>query len=89
MRGNHATLSDGTLAGSMLKMIDGARNMMHLAGASIHDIVRMASINPAKQIGVYDRKGSIEIGKDADILLLDKNYNIVYTICKGNIAYER
>lgn len=89
VRGNHATLSDGTLAGSMLKMIDGARNMMHLAGASIHDIVRMASINPAKQIGVYDRKGSIEIGKDADILLLDKNYNIVYTICKGNIAYER
>ena len=89
VRSDKATLSDGTLAGSMLKMIDGVKNIMHIAGADIYDIIRMASVNPAKQIGVYDRKGSIEIGKDADILLLDEDYNIRYTICRGNIAYER
>lgn len=89
VQGNKATLEDGTLAGSMLKMIDGVKNMMDIAGATIGDIIKMASINPAKQIGVYDRKGSIEVGKDADILLLDEDYTIRYTICKGKIAYER
>ncbi|GAA0289992.1 N-acetylglucosamine-6-phosphate deacetylase [Gracilibacillus halotolerans] len=89
VQGNKATLADGTLAGSMLKMIDGVKNMMNIAGATIDDIIRMASMNPAKQIGVYDRKGSIEVGKDADILLLDEDYTIRYTICKGKIAYER
>lgn len=89
VQGNRATLDDGTLAGSMLKMIDGVKNMINFAGATLEDIIKMASMNPAKQIGVYDRKGSIETGKDADILLLDENYNIRYTICKGKIAYKR
>lgn len=89
VQGNRATLDDGTLAGSMLKMIDGVKNMINFAGATLEDIIKMASMNPAKQIGVYDRKGSIETGKDADILLLDEKYNIRYTICKGKIAYKR
>ena len=43
----------------------------------IHHAIRMASLNPAKAIGVDKNKGSIEIGKDADLLLLDKdNINI-------------
>ncbi|RLL41115.1 N-acetylglucosamine-6-phosphate deacetylase [Oceanobacillus piezotolerans] len=83
-----AVLEEGTLAGSILKMDDGARRMLRLDGVTIKDVVKMASVNPAKQIGVYDRKGSISEGKDADILLVDDDLNIRYTICRGVISYR-
>ena len=83
-----AVLEDGTLAGSILKMDDGVRRMFGLSGMSLYDVVKMASVNPAKQIGVYDRKGSITVGKDADILLVDVELNIQYTICRGEIAFS-
>ncbi|MFD1848630.1 N-acetylglucosamine-6-phosphate deacetylase [Oceanobacillus bengalensis] len=83
-----AVLEDGTLAGSILKMDDGARRMLGLEGVTMEDILQMASVNPAKQMGMYDRKGSIAIGKDADILLVDNDLNIKYTICRGDIAFR-
>ncbi|MFC2948727.1 N-acetylglucosamine-6-phosphate deacetylase [Virgibacillus sediminis] len=85
---DRAVLEDGTLAGSMLKMKDGARNMLTLAGVSLEDVVKMASVNPAKQLDVFDRKGSIAEGKDADLVLVDKNFNIHYTFCRGELAYK-
>ncbi|RKQ32518.1 N-acetylglucosamine-6-phosphate deacetylase [Oceanobacillus halophilus] len=85
---DRAVLEDGTLAGSILKMDDGARRLLGLNGATIKDVIKMASVNPAKQIGVYNRKGSITEGKDADILLVDDNFNIKYTICRGIITWE-
>lgn len=88
VKDNQATLEDGTLAGSILKMIDGAKNMLALEEVFIRDIIEMASVNPAKQINVFDKKGSIAAGKDADVLLVDKDLNIKYTICKGQIAFE-
>lgn len=88
VKNNQATLADGTLAGSILKMIDGAKNMLALDEVIIRDIIEMTSVNPAKQIHVFDRKGSIEVGKDADVLLVDKDLNIKYTICLGQIAFE-
>jgi N-acetylglucosamine-6-phosphate deacetylase len=80
---DRAVLEDGTLAGSILKMNDGARQMLRLQGVSFADIIKMASVNPAKQIGVFDRKGSIRVGKDADVLLVDDEMNIHHTICRG------
>lgn len=88
VKDNRATLEDGTLAGSILKMIDAAKNMLALDSVIIENIVEMASINPAKQIHVFDRKGSIAEGKDADVLLVDNELNIKYTICNGKIAFE-
>lgn len=83
-----AVLEDGTLAGSILKMHEGAKQMLKLTGVCIRDIVEMASVNPAKQIGIYDRKGSISLGKDADILLVDDELNIKFTICRGEISFQ-
>lgn len=83
-----ATLEDGTLAGSILKMDEAAKNMLKLNGVTIRDIIKMSAENPAKQINIFDQKGSITVGKDADILLVDKNLAIKYTICRGIIAYE-
>ncbi|UQD53357.1 N-acetylglucosamine-6-phosphate deacetylase [Bacillus methanolicus] len=84
-----ALLENGTLAGSILKMKDSFKNMMKFTGISLVDAIQMASINPAKQINVYDRKGSLAPGKDADIVILDDNYEVFMTFCRGKIAYKR
>ncbi|GAB3790536.1 N-acetylglucosamine-6-phosphate deacetylase [Virgibacillus kimchii] len=83
-----AVLADGTLAGSILKMKDAAKRMLQLDGVGLKNIVEMTAVNPAKQIGIYDQKGSISAGKDADILLVDDELNIKYTFCRGVIAYK-
>ncbi len=63
--------------------------MLKLNRVTIRNIIEMTSTNPAKQLNIYDQKGSISVGKDADILLVDDALNINYTICRGVIAYER
>lgn len=78
----------GSLAGSILKLNEGAQNMLRLDGVLLKDVIEMASANPAKQLNVFDRKGSIAVGKDADLLLVDDQLNIKYTICRGMITYQ-
>ena len=50
--------------------------------------INLASINPAVSIGIDDKKGSIEIGKDADIAIFDEELNCHMTIVEGNIKYK-
>ncbi|MFB4167818.1 N-acetylglucosamine-6-phosphate deacetylase [Virgibacillus sp. JSM 102003] len=85
---DRAVLDDGTLAGSILKMYQGAQQMLQLKDVSIRNVIEMASSNPAKQLSVFDKKGSIKVGKDADLLLVDDDLHIKYTICRGEIAHE-
>lgn len=80
-----ARLENGSLAGSTLNLRDAVYNMVHFLDISIKDAIRMASLSPAKAIGVDHIKGSIEIGKDADLILLDKNINIAATVVGGNL----
>ncbi|WP_342432972.1 N-acetylglucosamine-6-phosphate deacetylase [Neobacillus sp. FSL H8-0543] len=84
-----ALLADGTLAGSILKMNDSIKNIINAAQISLAEAVKMASANPAKQLNVYDRKGSITIGKDADITILSEDYLVTFTLCRGEIAFNR
>jgi len=84
-----AVLSDGTLAGSILKLGTAAKNILNYTGCSLEEVIRMASVNPAKQLNVFDRKGSIAEGKDADIVILDENMEVVMTFCRGTLAYKR
>ncbi|PAD24964.1 N-acetylglucosamine-6-phosphate deacetylase [Niallia circulans] len=88
VRDGKALLENGSLAGSTLKMKDAINNMMNFTGCSLQDVVKMASYNPAKQIGVLDKKGSIAKGKDADLVVLDENNQVALTICKGKIVYS-
>lgn len=85
---DRAVLEDGTLAGSILKMNQGARQMLQLKDVTIHNIIEMASGNPAKQLGVFEKKGSIKEGKDADLLLVDDELNIKVSICRGVVSYK-
>ncbi|MFD1173685.1 N-acetylglucosamine-6-phosphate deacetylase [Oceanobacillus picturae] len=85
---DRAVLEDGTLAGSILKMRDGAKQMLDLDGVTLQEVIEMASVNPAKQLGLYDRKGSITVGKDADLLLVDRQLHIASAICRGEVAFR-
>lgn len=87
VQNNRAVLSDGTLAGSILNMRDGAELMLQLEGVRLKDIVKMTAENPAKQINIFHRKGSIAVGKDADIVIVNNRLQIQYTFCRGKIAY--
>lgn len=87
-RGNEARLEDGTLAGSCLTMIEAVKNIIRFTGCTLEDAVTMASTNPARNLNVIHRKGSLDIGKDCDLLILDSNYNIVKTLCKGRVVFS-
>lgn len=82
-------LADGTIAGSILTQAQAAINMRSVLNCDVTDLVYMTAINPAKALGVFDRKGSIAAGKDADLVVLDEQLNVVMSICRGKIAYQR
>src|SRR5699024_1342094 len=88
VKDKQATLEDGSLAGSIITMIDCVRNMLKIEEVTLRDIVKMTAVNPAKQLHIYDKKGSITVGKDADLVIMDDNFDIHYTICQGTIAYK-
>ncbi|PTM59011.1 N-acetylglucosamine 6-phosphate deacetylase [Desmospora activa DSM 45169] len=87
--GREARLSDGTLAGSILPMHEGALRMQRVAACSWDEIARMTALNAARELGISDRKGSIAVGKDADLAVWGANGEIVLTICRGKVAYRR
>ncbi len=75
-------------AGSVLTMARAVDTTHQLAGTRMTDLARMASLSPAQVVGADDRKGSLEAGKDADIVLLDEELQVRMTICRGEIAYQ-
>ena len=88
-RGIVCRLEDGTVAGSVLHLNHGVWNVYKNSNIPLYECVNCASLNPATAIGVADRKGSLEIGKDADIVITDKDFEVKKTIIKGEIKYEK
>ena len=62
--------------------MDAVKNAMNFAGLSLEDAVAMATINPAKVLGLYDRIGSIEPGKRADLVVLDEDLEVNMVFCR-------
>ena len=85
---NICKLEDGTIAGSVLKLNKGVWNVYQNSTIPLYECVNCATINPARVIGVADKKGSIEVGKDADLVILDSEFNIQKTIIGGVVRYE-
>ena len=79
----HLTATGG-LAGSTLKLNDGLRILVEEALVPFNYAINACTINPAKCLGIDDRKGSIMVGKDADLVVLDTNYDVIQTYCKGD-----
>ncbi|NHM32382.1 N-acetylglucosamine-6-phosphate deacetylase [Neobacillus terrae] len=84
-----ALLEDGTLAGSILKMNEAVKNIAKFTEMTLTEAVQLASTNPARQLGVLDRKGSIAAGKDADITVLNDQFEVELTLCRGEIAFKK
>lgn len=74
--------ADGRIAGSCVSMLAGAKNLLKM-GIPISDISTMASLNPAKALGASALTGSIEVGKQADMIVCDSELNIKAVFVKG------
>jgi N-acetylglucosamine-6-phosphate deacetylase len=89
VKGEQAKLEDDTLAGSVLTMNKAVHNMVTKAGIPLPEAVQMASYNPAKLLGIADKKGTLEPGKDADIVILNKNFETELTMVSGQVVFRR
>ena len=87
-RGIVCRLADGTVAGSILHLNKGVWNVYGNSDIPLYECVNCASLNPATVLGLDSRKGSIEIGKDADIIITDGEFNVQKTVIGGKIRYE-
>ena len=85
-----AKLLDGSgFAGSVCTTDRLVRTMITIGGCSLEQAVQMASLNPARVMGVADRKGSLEAGKDADIVIFGDNVEVFSTIVSGRKVYQK
>ena len=75
--------STGGLAGSTLRINQGLRILVEEAMVPFNYAINSCTINPARCIGVDDRKGAIGVGKDADLVVLDTDYSVIQTYCMG------
>ena len=87
LKGIECRLADGTIAGSVLKLNNAVKNVLDNTDIPVNEVFNMASLNAATAIHCEDRKGSLEAGKDADIIIADENINIIRTIKGGKSIY--
>lgn len=89
VKNGEARLENGTLAGSVLKMNVAVKNVMKFLDLPLSDVVRYASENPARNLGVFDEMGSIKVGKLANLVVVDKDVNVFETIREGNVIFKK
>lgn len=82
---NRATLEDGTIAASVCHLMDMVRSAVGM-GIPLGKAIKCASYNPAKALGLLDKRGSLSIGRIGDVVLLDKDLNIRFIIQEGRVV---
>lgn len=89
VEGGVAKLPDlSAFAGSVATADRLVRTMLNDAEIPLLDVIKMISLTPARIMGIVDQKGSLEKGKDADVVIFDHQINIVVTIVNGSIKYD-
>lgn len=89
VEGGAARLIDGTLAGSTLSMNIAMRNIKEVMEMHYLDVVDMATVNPAVNLKIDNKKGFIKEGYDADFAVINDNFEIFKTINKGKVIYSK
>ena len=98
MRYNKETIADekglildlhGRICGSGKWVLYNIGQLVNVVGESLEDAVRMASLNPAKFLGIDQRTGSLAEGKQADLAVIDDQYQCLMTMVEGRIVYDR
>ncbi len=83
VKGVECRLADGTIAGSVLRLNHAAKNLYENTDIPLYEAINAASLYPARAIGLDGNKGSLDIGKDADIAIMDASFNIYNTFVIG------
>ncbi len=87
VEGGKATLADGTIAGSAATMDTCVRNLSHEVGVRLLEAVKMASLNPARVLGLSNEVGSLGIGKKANLLVIDEDVKVLMAMVEGRTVY--
>ena len=85
VKGGQALIGQ-TLAGSVTNLHDEMKNLMKFAKISLEQAIPCVTANPAKAAGIYDKVGSLEVGKFADVVFLDEKYDIVRVIADSIVS---
>ena len=88
VKGTRATLDDGTIAASVAPMNLAVKNFVDNSGWTIETALECATKNAAVELGLYDRIGSLEVGKAADIIIFDDALNIHAAFVDGNQVWS-
>lgn len=78
----------GRLSGSSKPVLYGIQNLVEKLSIPMETVITMSGLNPAKKYGFADQKGSIQLGKDADFVVLDDQYQVMETYCEGQQVYN-
>lgn len=84
-----ATLADGTLAGSTLRLPEAIKHMQEFSHCSLQDAIHMASATPARVLKIDAHKGEIAVGKDADLVVMSPRLNVMLTMRGGREIYKK
>lgn len=85
VKGNRATLADGTIAGSVTDLMSCLKTAVSF-GIPLADAVTAAAVNPAKVLGLYRRLGSLDIGKEANVAVLDERLDLKAVLFHGEVV---
>ena len=89
VKNGEARTRQGGLAGSTLQMPQALKNMMHFCDLTLAEAVPMLTSVPARSIGMYPQKGSLNIGSDADVVLWDEAQGVQATLIGGELVYQK
>ena len=87
VKGNLATLENGTLVGSVATMNNVVKNFSRNCHLNVAEVVELVTKNPAQELKIFDKVGSISVGKLADFVIFDEEFNIKRTIIDGQINF--
>jgi N-acetylglucosamine-6-phosphate deacetylase len=82
------TPDNSGFASSTARTCDLVRNMVALAGCTLPDVLRMASLTPCEALGIAGRKGRVAPGYDADLVLLERDLSVRATVVGGEVVYQ-
>lgn len=86
VKNGQARLADGTIAGSTANMFDEFKNLLSF-GIAFDAALKACTVNPARVIGALDICGTLEKGKNADIILIDEDYELRHVFVKGKMIF--
>lgn len=87
--GDATLASDGTRAGSTLTQDCALRNIISFTGRTLEEVLPVLTENPARLLGVFDRKGSIDEGKDADLVIINDELKVEQVFLRGSLLKNR